>query len=257
MVIDEIFPNPTVKQVIFQITFPNLFYLEKRIGDIQEKIMEQFPKSDLLLRRGILLADIGPDQKIEFPPNEIESSATKKIWHFEAKNKTQLNISSNSLDLSSEFHKTYNFGEKDKFRDVIEHVIGTFIEIAGLPIINRIGLRYIDHCPLPTKDNETLKQYYNSKFPTDKFNIANADTMAFRAVVKEGRYYLGYVESLQQIKGETKLILDFDGSATDVKNSSDYLTISDELHDLISKAYKETIKDPVYAYMRQTTKIEG
>jgi hypothetical protein len=45
---DEVFPNPTVKTVIFQIRYPNLFYIESRIGDIQVKIMDDFPESSLL-----------------------------------------------------------------------------------------------------------------------------------------------------------------------------------------------------------------
>jgi len=45
MQINEVFPNPTVKQVIFQIRFPNLFYLESKIGEYQLKIMQRFPES--------------------------------------------------------------------------------------------------------------------------------------------------------------------------------------------------------------------
>ena len=51
MVIDEIFPFPTVKHVIFQIKYPNLFYLENRIGDFQMKIINEFPDSKLSFRR--------------------------------------------------------------------------------------------------------------------------------------------------------------------------------------------------------------
>jgi hypothetical protein len=40
MAIEEVFPNPTVKQVAFEIRFPNLFYLESKIGELQVKIME-------------------------------------------------------------------------------------------------------------------------------------------------------------------------------------------------------------------------
>lgn len=38
MPINEVFVNPTVKQVIFQVKFPNLFFIESKIGDIQLKI---------------------------------------------------------------------------------------------------------------------------------------------------------------------------------------------------------------------------
>ncbi len=253
MVIDKIYPNPTVKRVIFQITFPDLFYLEKRIGDIQERIMREFPESKLLLKSRIWITDTGPEQRIEIPPDEIEKNVAKKIWQFESRNKAVLSIALNSLDITSEFHKTYRLGKDDnkKFRHAIEYSVGTFLDIVKLPIINRVGLRYIDYCPLPDNTNETLKKWYNTKFPLDKFEIADATTIAFKTIVKRGKYNLGYVETLQQKNGENKLILDFDGFATNIE-ASNYLQITDELHDLISKEYELTIRSPVYDYMDQT-----
>jgi ribosomal protein L30E len=103
---------------------------------------------------------------------------------------------------------------------------------------------------LPTKDNATIRAFYNSKFPLDKFETADAEIMAFRTIIKKGKYYLGYVESLKQIGGENKLIIDFDAFATDI-DASDYLATTDELHDIISGEYVATIREPIYEYMKQ------
>jgi uncharacterized protein (TIGR04255 family) len=254
MAINEIFPNPTVKQVIFQITFPNLFYLESRIGSIQEKIMKEFPKSELLYQKKLLLANVGPELKVD--PKDAEDVPAKKIWQFESRDKTILSIALNSLDITSIFHKTYNLGNDDnnKFRHTIKHVVGTFIDLVNLPIISRIGLRYVDYCPLPAKNNSTIKEFYNSKFPLNVFEIADAEVMAFRTIIKKGKYYMGYVESLKQISGENKLVLDFDAFATDI-NASDYLTITDELHKIISEEYEATIREPVYDYMKRKPEV--
>lgn len=254
--VDKIYPNPTVKKVIFQITFPSLFSLENKMGDIQERIMKEFPDSKLLLRSGFIVTDIGSDQKIELPPEEIEKNVARKIWQFQSKNKTILSIQPNSLDILSESHKTYSLGDDDskKFRHSIEYAVNAFLDVIRLPTINRIGLRYIDYCPLPSKDNVTLKKWYNSTFPLKRFNIADASTMVFQTVIKKGKYNLRYAEALQQIEGEDKLILDFDGFSTDLQNISDYLIITDELHVLIKEAYKETVKAPLYKYMEQTPK---
>ena len=51
MSLNEVFPNPLVKTVAFQIVFPSLFFLERRIGDFQVTIMKQFPTSHLLIQR--------------------------------------------------------------------------------------------------------------------------------------------------------------------------------------------------------------
>ena len=65
MTINEVFPNPTVKLVAFEIKYPNLFFLESKIGDLQIEIMEQFPESALGFRRQVVFADIGPKAKVE------------------------------------------------------------------------------------------------------------------------------------------------------------------------------------------------
>ena len=251
MSISEVFPNPTVKQVLFQIRFPNLFYMENKIGELQLKIMEEFPQSALLFRRQILFADIGPETKLEDIPSDSDKETGKKIWRFESDKNFKLNVLNDSLDITSEYHKTYNLEGGDKFRDIITFVLDHFFEVTSIPIINRIGLRYIDECPIPSKDNSTFRSYYNSSFPLDKFNLADASGMDFKTVVRKGEYHLLYSESLQKINDEYKLILDFDGFAESIA-SEDCLKITDDLHAIISEEYERTIKKPVYEYMQRS-----
>ena len=251
MSIDKVYTNPTVKQVIFQIRFPNLFYMENKIGKLQLKIMEEFPQSALLFRRQILFADIGPEIKLEDIPSDSDKETGKKIWQFKSDKNFKLNILNDSLDITSEYHKTYNLEGGDKFRDIIKFVLDHFFEVTSIPIINRIGLRYTDECPIPSKNNSTFRSYYNSSFPLDRFNLADASEMDFKTVVRKGEYHLRYIESLRKINDEYKLILDFDGFAENIA-SEDCLTITDDLHTMISEEYKGTIKGPVYEYMQQS-----
>lgn len=251
MSISEVFPNPTAKEVIFQIRFPNLFYMENKIGELQLKIMEEFPQSALLFRRQILFADIGPETKLEDIPSDSDKETGKKIWRFESDKNFKLNVQNDSLDITSEYHKTYNLEGGDKFRDIITFVLDHFFEVTSIPIINRIGLRYIDECPIPSKDNSTFRSYYNSSFPLDRFNLADASGMDFKTVVRKGEYHLRYIESLRKIGDEYKLILDFDGFAESIA-SEDCLKITDDLHTIISEEYERTIKKPVYEYMQRS-----
>jgi len=250
MTINKIYPNPTVKQVIFQIKFPNLFYMEKKIGDLQVKIMEKFPQSSLLFRRQIVFADIGPGAKLESVSSDLENETGKKIWQFKSSKNFQLDVLSDSLNISSQYHKTYNLEGGDKFRDIIKFVLDHFLEIVSIPIINRIGFRYIDECPIPSKDNSTFNTYYKSVFPIERFNLADVNEMDFKTVIKKGKYYLRYIESLQKVGSEYKLILDFDGFAKNI-DSKEYLITTDNLHTMIIEEFEKTIKKPVYQYMEQ------
>ena len=67
MTIAEVFSNPTVKEVAFEIRFPSLFYIERKIGDFQEKIIKEFHKSSLIYRQPMLLAGGSPAAKINPP----------------------------------------------------------------------------------------------------------------------------------------------------------------------------------------------
>lgn len=207
--------------------------------------MKEFPESNLLYRRQLLFADVGPKGKLK----PLDEELTKKVWEFKADKKYRLNITSNSLDIVSEYHKTYNLEGADKFRDAIEFALENFFEVMAIPILNRVGLRYIDECPIPSKDNEKFSSYYNSIFPIDRFNIADTSEMVFRTVTKRGDFSIIYMEELRKVKDEWKLILDFDGFALKVQ-AEDCLSVTDKLHDIILEEYERTIKEPVYKFMK-------
>jgi uncharacterized protein (TIGR04255 family) len=250
MTINEVFPYPTVKKVIFQIRFPNLFYIENKIGDLQMKIMKEFPESSLLHRQRILFADFGPDIKIEKDSSDKPDESAARIWRFQSPNNYQLNVLSDSLDISSDFHKTYNNPKSEiKFRDTIEVALNSFFEVTQIPIIKRIGLRYIDECPIPSKNSKKFKEYYKTTFPLGRFKLEDAREMQFQTVVARGKNFLRFIEKFTKVDGEYKLILDFDGFSENI-DPSDCLSVADNLHDLITNEYKKSLKEPVFEYMR-------
>lgn len=244
----EVFPNPTVKQVIFQIRFPNLFFLENKIGDFQLRIMREFPDSSLMYRKQLFFAEVGEGVTVDELANENEST-TKRIWQFKSPNNYELNVLNDSLDISSKFHKTYNSGDGIKFRDIIQFVVNHFLEVTSLPIISRIGLRYIDICPIPEKNTEVFQSYYNTTFPLTRFNITDAEEMEFKTVYRYGDCKLRYMEMLKQENGKYDLILDFDSYMSNI-DADNYLDITDNMHTIISNEFYKTIREPVYRYMR-------
>lgn len=249
MVINEVFPNPTVKHVIFELKFPNLFYLEDNIGKFQIKIMKDFPNSELVYRRNVLLADVGP--KGDFRPMGEEHG--RKIWQFKSSDgSSTLSVATNRLSIESEHYKSYNHEGTEKFRNVINSVVTSFNEIMNLSIFTRIGLRYIDECPVPAMDNEQFKSYYNSTFALERFPLTDCAEIMSRTVTRKGSHNLIYMEALQKDKEKANyvLYLDFDGFSLNI-SSDDFLAVTDELHALISAEYEKTIKDPVYEYMRR------
>ena len=250
MTINDVFPNPTVKKVIFQIRFPNLFSIEKMIGDYQIEIMDRFPNSQLLFQQSLLLANIGPKADLQEVQDKADSAGVKKIWNFQSDTGVTLNVHTDSMDISSTLHKTYNNPkEENRFRDTITFAVDKFLNIVHIPKLMRIGLRYIDECPIESKDNETFKKWYNSTFPLERFPLGDAVDFNFTARTKKGKCFLKFSESFQDNDKEIKYILDFDGYALNVE-SGDYLTITDKLHDLISNEFETSAKEPLFDYMK-------
>lgn len=251
MAITEIFPNPTVKQVIFQIRYPSLFYIENKISELQPRIMKEFRDSKLRYRKMVAFGEVGPDVDVsEIEKGIRENEPSQKIWTFISEKKCELNILSGSLDISSKYHKTYNLGVGDKFRDVIASVLGHFFEVVAIPIIDRVGLRYMDECPIGLDDNGTFKKHYNSALPIDRFGLDRALDMQFVVTTKVGDYSLRYVEALRKRADKFILILDFDGFANNIE-PKDCLDVTDKLHEMIAMEFEKTIKEPVKEYMRK------
>lgn len=258
MAIEEVFRNPTVRQVIFQIMFPDLFYMENKIGEFQLKIMKDFPQTSTLNRQQVVFGDLPPnatlDEIVFSKKGQVgwaNTTVGNKIWQFRnAKNDVELNVTSSSLDITSTSYKTYNLGTSPKFRDMIELIMVAFLQITGIPIIKRLGLRYVDDCPLPTMKNDEFSAYYNSAFPISRFDISKTKDMQFRITLEAQNCFIRYQEALTISGEKSKYTLDFDGFAIDVDATS-YLATLDKLHVMISNEFQKTIKEPVFQYMRK------
>ncbi|MFW9989228.1 MAG: TIGR04255 family protein [Candidatus Odinarchaeota archaeon] len=169
----------------------------------------------------------------------------------------ELNVLTNSLDITSKQHKSYySYDNKDGFRDIIQFVMDNFLDLIPLEVIKRIGLRYIDEAPIPSLKTEEFEKWYNTTFPLSRFKLNEIGTMVFQALhVKRNNYEFNYRETLQheeEEKTEEKVLkyyLDFDGYAVNVPKV-DYLKVLDALHNLIHNEWsKNTIKDPVKEWM--------
>ena len=249
---DEVFPNPTVLQVVFQIRFPSLFFIEGRLGDIQLAIMSQFPESEVRLHRAVLLAQgMDPEAMVkQLPPPE----STMKIWTFKNRLGVVVELKQDSLTILSTQHKSYKTGP-GSFRSVIEFVLASLLKLVPIPVVTRLGLRYIDACPVPNFSTDGIASYYNSTLPLNRFGAESiSGEMVMRATVARGQNRrLQYAEQLQPADATTgtpaKLILDFDASAENIIPES-ILSVADDLHSLIRAEFEATIKQPVIDWMR-------
>lgn len=254
---NEVFPNPTVKQVIFQVRFPSLFAIEQKVGEFQLGILSSFPKSALAFRTRIAIVDSGVEAAEASAAQALASDPernTYKLWQFMSEDeKIRVELRTDSVTVVSDRHKTYNSGDGERFRSTIDEIVKAFLTaVPHVQKFTRIGLRYIDDCHVPSLDSKLFRTWYATVFPLERFDLGVSDALQLRAQVKRGKHLLQFAETFKREGegGAASLTLDFDGSAQEVEAAS-WLSTTDELHQLIWEEYKSCIKEPVYDYMRQ------
>ncbi len=260
---NEVFPNPTVKQVIFQVRFPSLFAIEQKVGEFQLQILSSFPKSTLVFRTKVVMVDSDVESADASVAQALASSDpernTYKQWQFMSEDeKIRIELRTESVTVVSDRHKTYNSGDGERFRDTIAEVVKAFLTaVPHVQKFTRIGLRYIDNCRVPSLDPEVFRAWYATVFPLERFDLRVSDALQLRAQVKRENHLLLFAETFKREDkgGAPSLTLDFDGSAKDVEVAR-WLTTTDELHQLIWEEYQSCIKEPVYDHMRQERPAE-
>jgi uncharacterized protein (TIGR04255 family) len=236
------------------------------MGEFQIKVMRDFPRSGMALQRQFLIAQgiqvprsspqkplqqffLSPMAQEASSPQDLPQDVTK-MWTFESENGVKLQVQTDSMSLQSTLHKTYNkSSEEHKFRDSIEKALNALKAVAPVPLFLRVGLRYVDDCPVPALNNEAYSQYYNTMLALDRFNLADAEELTHMAVMRRGNRHIRICEALRVVDGKPVLTLDCDAYAINVE-SGNCLGVTDGLHDLVADEYEKTLKKPVFEHMR-------
>jgi uncharacterized protein (TIGR04255 family) len=247
----EIFPNPLVKHVFFEVRFANLFFIESRIGEFQVQVMKDFPQSELVVRKNFtIIAGKPPEAQMEELTKQQPGESTEKIWQFKSNSGLTLEISTRNLVLGSERHTSYREGDSP-FRAVVDKNVSGFLKLIQLPVVQRVGLRYINEGPIFDRTTARFKDCYNSILPVDRFGLENLIRTDCVAVAKSGEMVVQHIESLRlgQPAGD-KIILDLDAAAENVPTEN-LMATADKAHELIAGEFHKFVKDPISQYMRE------
>jgi uncharacterized protein (TIGR04255 family) len=243
----EIYPNPVVKQVAFEVRFPNLFFIESRIGDFQVRVMKDFPQSELVLRRNFMFVTGMPGNLEDAIKQQSEN--VDKVWQFKSTTGSKLEISIKNLVLTSEHHLSYHQGGDDSFRAIIDRVVRCFFEIVQIPVALRVGLRYINECPIFDRNTGRFNDCYSSILPVERFGLERTTAADCAVVTNTEQYHMRHLESLRLVPNADKLALDLDAWSENVP-SEQVMAATDILHEAISAEFNNTVKQPIIEFMR-------
>lgn len=259
----EVFPNPLAKQVILELRFPNLFFMEARIGEFQVGIMKDFPQAALVQRRNFMVLTGNLDSPEAQELAKQRQSDIEKIWQFKSESGTRLEVSSRNMAVVTDKHTSYTEGGDKSFRAIAEKAVRHFVQFTSLPIFQRVGLRYTNECPLFDRTTATFRDCYNSILPVDRFGLENLSVANSIAVARTGERQIQHAESLRfaqpimvgnvavaQPLISDALILDLDASSENVM-ADRVMATADDLHSLIDREFLSVIKQPIIDHMRK------
>ncbi len=247
LAVGEIFPHPTVQQVIFQIRFPKLFFLQAKIGDLQLALMARFPKSESIVQRALLMAQ-GSHEKLEELLRDRPTDEDERIWKFEDDRGVIIEVKLDCLTVVSSKHKSYRH-QPDSFRETLEFILAAFLKLAPVPTVARVGFRYVDECPFPTLTNECFLRYFNTCLPIQRFSVQDCSEMVCRSIRLGAQGSIRYVEAIIRKDDKNLLLIDMDAFA-EIVPAAEILATTDRLHALVRKEFEATVKQPVIDYMR-------
>lgn len=243
---DEVFANSPLFEVAFEVRFPNLFYISQKIGEFQLDIVDDFPKSSQVFTQSFVIGE-----KKEVISDKDNANPIPR-WQFENETgKTRIMVYSDKLNIVSQEYKSYNHPSERKFRDLITKILSIFTKVVPMKKFSRVGIRYIDHCPLESLNNEYFKKYYDPIFNIDKYKVENISDNFFMVNIKREQYNLLFQCGIRKLDGGYKYIMDYDGYATDIEANS-CITTTDELRRLIKKEFLSNITEEFKQYMRRT-----
>ena len=142
--------NAPVVYVLTQIRFSAVLKMEEYVPAIQEQLRGDYPRFERQQTHQIGPIEIGPQGQTISP-----SASAASRWVFRDK----ADVSGFILDQSSLVFHTSKYADFPEFRDRL--MVGASIvqETAKIPLVERVGLRYVDL--IMPEENETLDQYVN------------------------------------------------------------------------------------------------
>jgi len=249
----EVFKKPTVFEVVFEIRFPQLFNIEQKISEFQLEIMDDFPLSNQFYEQPFPIPQIGTPATPLSPIGNITLN-----WQFQSPNqKTIIILKSNRLNIISKEYKSYNHPDYPKFRDVIKNIVSQFLTLVPVKKFERIGLRYIDICPLDQKTNEYFEKFYRPNFDINQFKVEDIiENLSFVRIKREPHNLLFKSGIRTDSKGIYIYFMDFDGYSLNIP-SEKFLEVTDDLKRIIYQVYFDNITEDFKNYMREDEKNDN
>jgi len=232
------YKNPPVIEVLFEINFSETQSNLTLFGDFYQKIKNDYPQQEQLRNVGF---------EMNFTPGVVQAKQINQgnMMRFSKDDNSQLvQISQNLLTVN----KLKPYLGYESFKENVQNVLHSYLELAKPKYSERIGMRYIDRIQVP-EDNFELDKYFNFSlnFANEGFSTING--ISFRVQLtpkhKTHQLFITLNSVVSSEEGKSEFILDtYDTLMLQKETSEDYiLSVLDEAHENIQYIFEAVITD--------------
>jgi len=187
----KIFKNAPLIEAAFEVRFPAELSIENKRAEFHDEIKKEFPN--------IFVPIVHSGESPSLKPYEFKDTDSKKIIRF----------SINSFS----FHAQDYSGGFEKFERECLRYVGLFLKYFKITILNRTGLRYVNHIPIIRNEGVIpIKDYLNFGFELPSSISSNPKLFHTVVISRVGDGSLRTLIQSQEVmpnKNEI-IILDFD-----------------------------------------------
>lgn len=232
------YKNPPAIEVLFEVHFSETQSNLTLFGDFYHKIKTEYPEKNQLRNVGV---------EMNFAQGAVQTKQVTRgnMMRFSKEDNSQLvQISENLLTVN----KLKPYSGYELFRQSVENILPTYIELAKPKYSERIGMRYIDRIQIPEDDFE-LEKYFNFSlnFANKDFSTINgiSFTVQLTPKYKDHQLFVTLNSVISPVEGQSEFILDtYDKLVLQKEVDESYiLSALDEAHENIEYIFESVITD--------------
>lgn len=227
----ENFPNPAVREVACEIRFAPRLRILPEVWRIQEKLADSHP-------------DIGEER---IPQGDGRVLQTYVFSN--PASQSLVKVSQENFVVARNRYTTF----EDFKADAIS-LISEFARQFDVTVIQRTGLRYVNHIELPIENTvATLQRYLRAPIDFSRVEVEYIEQFLSEFRLRSGEHKLTVRGALLQLPlpARTSLyILDLDGYDTESRNSGDLETLLDAFHRAIQISFLQHLTEDYKNIMR-------
>jgi len=232
------YKNPPAIEVLFEIYFSEMQSNLTLFGDFYQKNKNNYPRQEQLRNVGF---------EMNFLPGAIQTKQINQgnMMRFSSDDNSRLvQISQDLLTVN----KLKPYLGYEPFKENVQNVLHSYLELAKPKYSERIGMRYIDRIQIP-EENFELNKYFNFSlnFANEEFLSINGISFKIQLTPKHKTHQLFITLNsvISSEEGKSEFILDtYDILKLQKEVNEDYiLSILDEAHENIEYVFEAVITD--------------